>query len=198
MIIVKRRNLLIGMAGLTLSASSGDSLKGAPAKKSTALPEQTGDNSQYDLKLRPHHILDIVTSHGQDVELEPAPSGHSLHIVSPQLLSNLDLKVKLIVGSDDVCTGCGFLKPDGKCSDVLAQLKPSPSKQSYNDVLDCRLLDALEIEINSIKTARDYLEIVNRNVPGIEEICTHPKENREERLSGLIKGLIKLGIREKA
>ena len=86
---------------------------------------------------------------------------------------------------------------DGKCDDVLAQLTPSPSKQAYNDVLDCRLLDLLEIRIDSIMTVREYLEIVNKQVPGIEKMCTHPKEDEGERLAGLTEGLIKLEIREK-
>jgi len=46
-------------------------------------------------------------------------------------------------------------------------------------------------------TTRKYLELVNEKVPGIEKICTHPKTNEEERLNGLIDGLIELGIRER-
>ncbi len=148
------------------------------------------------MQLRPHHILDIISGYGQGIKFQPHPYGHSLHIVAPKLLSNLDLKIKLVLSADDICEGCKHLMPDGKCKDVLAQLKPSPSKQAYNDVLDCRLFDYLSIEINSVITIRKYLEIVNKKVPGIEKICTHPKRNQEERLNGLINGLIKSGVRE--
>jgi len=88
------------------------------------------------------------------------------------------------------------LMPDGKCKDVLAQLNPSPSKQAYNDVLDCRLFDNLSIEPNAMISTREYLEAISQTVPGIEKICTHPKEDQQERLNGLISGLINLGIRE--
>ena len=198
MILIKRRDLLVGLTGFGLYSASGSTAEGSHAKNPDDLPEQAADSSLYDLQLRPHHILDIVADHGRGVKIEPASRGHSLHIVSMKLLSDLELKVKLIVKSDDVCTGCEFLMPDGKCSDVLGQLNPSPSKQAYNDVLDCRLLDFLEIEIDSVMTVRDYLGIVNKKVPGIEEICTHPKENKEERLQGLIAGLTRLEIRETA
>ena len=198
MIMVKRRDLLVGLTGLSLYGASGCSSEGAYAEKPADLPEQAADTSLYDLQLRPHHILDGVTAHGRGVKIEPDSRGHSGHIVSEKLLSDLELKVKLIVKSDDVCTGCEFLMPDGKCSDVLGQLSPSPSKQAYNDVLDCRLLDFLEIEIDSVMTVRDYLGIVNKKVPGIEEICTHPKGDKTEKLKGLTEGLAKLGIREKA
>lgn len=152
----------------------------------------------FNMQLRPHHILDIISDYGKGIEYGPHPYGHSQHIVAPSLLSNLDLKIKLVVGADDICDKCEHLMPDGKCNDVLAQLNPSPSKQAYNDVLDCRLLDSLSVEINSVIFSRTYLEIVNKKVPGIENICTHPKENHKERLKGLTNGLIKLGIRKPA
>jgi hypothetical protein len=106
------------------------------------------------------------------------------------------LKVKLVLDADDICKGCEHLLPDGKCKDVLSQLFPSPSKQSYNDVLDCRLFDELSITPGTVITVREYLRKVNAKVPGIERICTHPKEDPEERLEGLSKALIKLGYRQ--
>jgi hypothetical protein len=156
--------------------------------------ENKNKMEDYNLQLRPHHILDIISDYGKGIEYEPHPYGHSQHIVAPRLLSNLDLKIRLVVGADDICDGCEHLMPDGKCKDVLAQLNPSPSKQAYNDVLDCHLLDYLSIEINSIITIRKYLQTVNKKIPDIVKICTHPKENQEERLNGLTNGLIKIGI----
>ena len=196
--LIKRRDLLAGTAGISLISISGCSSDKSHTEKSENLPGPEKDTGDFDLQLRPHHILDIVTSHGQGIESEPADSGHSQHIVSAKLLPDMDLVFKLVVKSDDICTGCSHLMANGKCDDVLAQLTPSPSKQAYNDVLDCRLLDLLEIKINSIMPIREYLGIVNKQVPGIEKMCTHPKENEAERLSGLTEGLIRLGIREKA
>ncbi len=148
------------------------------------------------MDLRPHHILDIITGHGRGIEFHSHPYGHSQHIVAQKLLSNLDLNIRLVLNADDICKGCKYLLTDGKCKDVLAQLNPSPSKQAYNDVLDCRLFDYLSLDINTELTIRKYLEIVNEKVPGIEKICTHPKETQDKRLKSLVDGLVKLGIRE--
>jgi hypothetical protein len=153
------------------------------------------NEQEFDMKLRPHHIIDIITVHGNNIQYQPHPYGHSQHLVASKLLSNLDLKIKLVLESDDICTGCKHLMPDGKCKDVLAQIIPSPSKQAYNDVLDSRLFDHLLLVPSCIITTRKYLETVNNKTPGIEKICTHPKENPEKRLTGLINGLIKLSIR---
>lgn len=148
-----------------------------------------------EMKLRLHHIIDIITDYGKNIQYQPHPYGHSRHLVALKLLSDLDLKIKLVLEADDICTGCKNLMPDGKCRDVLAQIIPSPSKQAYNDILDSRLFDHFLLIPNCTITARKYLEIVNKNTPGIEKICTHPKEDPEKRLTGLINGLIKLGIR---
>jgi hypothetical protein len=76
----------------------------------------------------------------------------------------------------------------------MAQLKPSPSKQAYNDVLDCRLFGFLGFSPGSIMTTHRYLELISEKTPGIEKICTHPKEDAGERLAGLQQGFILLGI----
>jgi len=197
--LVKRRDLLAGLGSMSFCLAAGCSTPEAVAEKDVpAAPAAAEDTAESDLRLRPHHILDIITSHGQGIVMEPSDYGHSQHLVAERILSNPDLTVKLVVQSDDICTGCKHLMADGKCDDVLAQLTPSPSKQAYNDVLDCRLLDLLGIEINSVMTVRAYLDIVNGQVPGIEAMCTHPKEDQAERLAGLAEGLVKLGIRDKA
>jgi len=188
---INRRKFLFRLSGFTIF-----SLYPFSPGKSYDDKKQKQQMEHYDMQLRPHHILDIISDHGQGIEYQPHPYGHSLHIVAPKLLSDLDLRILLVLHADDICKGCEHLMPDGKCDDVLAQLNPSPSKQAYNDVLDCRLFDCFSIEVDSIITTRTYLKMVNEKVPGIEKICTHPKENQEDRLNGLINGLIKLGIRE--
>ena len=114
------------------------------------------------------------------------------------MLSDLNLNIKLVLDADDICTGCRHLTADGKCKDVLAQIIPSPSKQAYNDILDSRLFDHFSLVPGHIISAYSFLEMVNEATPGIEIICTHPKENPEKRVTGLRKGLTKLGIRSQS
>lgn len=146
--------------------------------------------------LRPHHILDILTGLGQGRTYQAHPYGHSQHIVASQLFTNLDLKIKLVLTADEVCKGCKHLESDGQCKDVLSHIKPSPKKQAYNDVLDCRLFDLFKLDPDCEISVREFLEIVNDKVPGLEDICTHPKQSKADRLFGLTNGLIQTGIRE--
>ena len=147
------------------------------------------------MELRPHHILDIVKSYGAGSAFRPHPYGHAVHTVAKQILSDLEIKVRLIVGSDEICQPCIHLQPDGLCDDVLHQLNPPISKQTYNDDLDRRLLAYLGLTACTVMTVREYLTIINDHVPGIEQLCTHPKEDRQARVDGLTRGLQKLGIR---
>ncbi len=148
------------------------------------------------VKLRPHHLLGILTGYGNGEKFEPHPYGHALHIIAPMVREHPTLRVKFVVAADDICAPCKHLRPDGTCDDVLSQLSPPISKQEYNDKLDRRLFAYLNLRSGATMTVRAFCKLVNRRVPGIEKICTHPKEDEQRRLAGMIKGLQMFGIRK--
>ena len=148
------------------------------------------------MKLRPHHVLDIVSNYGLDEEFRPHEYGHAVHTVAQSIIADIEQRVEFILGADEICKPCKHLRPDGRCDDILRQTNPSESKQAYNDNLDNRLFEYFGFSINSVMTVREYLEIVSNRVPGVERICTHPMEDPGLRLKGLEQGLHKLGIRK--
>jgi len=148
------------------------------------------------MKLRPHHVLDIISDYGHDAKFVPHPYGHAVHTVARAILSNPNLEVELVIGADEICRPCTHLRPNGLCDDVLRQLDPPISKQQYNDDLDGRLVNYLGLTLPTVMTIRKYLEIVAEHLPGVEKICTHPGEDQETRLTGLQHGLVRLGITE--
>jgi hypothetical protein len=144
--------------------------------------------------LRPHHLLDILCDYGHGITYQPHPYGHALHTVAAEVLSNLDLKITLVVAADSICQPCRHLHPDGRCDDVLGQLPDSPSKQAYNDALDRRLWAFLKLDQGQTMTVREFCQRVSLNLPGIEKVCTHPSEDEQYRLTGLQKALHQLSI----
>jgi hypothetical protein len=146
------------------------------------------------MKLRPHHILDILRDYGHGKAFEPHPYGHALHTVAHTLLSDLDIDIMLVLGTDAICRPCRHLSSDGVCDDVLPQLPHPLPKQIYNDTLDQRLFAYLEMPPGCVLTLRNFLEAVNDKVPGFELLCTHPKESTQYRLDGLRQGLRMLGF----
>jgi hypothetical protein len=146
------------------------------------------------MKLRPHHLLDIISKYGHGQAFEPHPYGHAVHLVARTLLTNLDLEVQFVVAADDICGSCKHLQPSGQCGDVVRSLSPPVSKQEYNDQLDVRLLAYLGLCRNTVMTARQFLQIVGGKLPGAASICAHPGETHEHRLTGLVEGLRRLEL----
>jgi len=148
------------------------------------------------MRLRPHHLLDIITDYGRGVEYKPHPYGHALHTVAAQVLADPGARVTFVLAADEICDPCLHLRPDGQCEDVLHQLEEPLSKQTYNDELDRRLFSALSMCPGEEMTVRAFLEKVNEHTPGIGKICTHPGEQEADRLEGLAQGLKRLGVRK--
>ena len=154
------------------------------------------------MKLRPHHLLDIITDYGHGVEFRPHPYGHALHTVAAQVLTSPGLAVEFVLAADEICHPCRHLRSDGQCGtdvpirDVLHQLGEPKSKQAYNDELDRKLFSYFGMRPGEEMTVGAFLEKVNQHTPGVEKICTHPGEEEEDRLEGLENGLTRLGIRK--
>jgi hypothetical protein len=126
--------------------------------------------------------------------MEPHPFGHDLHVVTKKILEDIDQPLLLVVGADDICIPCTKLNADSICVDVLPQCDDKPSKQKYNDSLDQKVLDYLNLEEGAQLSVREYLNRVNAKLDGIEKVCTHPKEDENYRIKGITMGLKKLGI----
>lgn len=144
------------------------------------------------MKLRPHHILDILRTFGNGIEIRPHPYGHNLHKVAEIILNNLETEITLVNSADEICIPCKHLGKDGLCLDVLAQLDTSPSKQKYNDQLDAELFTYFKLKEGSVITLREYLNLIKKDIPRLTGISTHPKEDPEFRASGLRNAINKL------
>ena len=148
------------------------------------------------MRLRPHHLIDILSKYGHGVPFRPHPYGHAQHVVAQQVLNKLDLEVEFVLAADDICNPCRHLRADGQCADVLHQLEEPVSKQAYNDALDGKLFSRFEMQPGIRMTVREFLERLNERTPGIEKLCVHPGEQESHRLEGLTRGLIRLGVRQ--
>lgn len=147
------------------------------------------------MKLRPHHLVDILSDHGLGVEYTPHPYGHALHSVAAQVLNDPAVEIEFVLAADDICAPCRHLQPDGNCDDILSQPEVPLSKQAYNDRLDSKLFPYLGMKPGVRMKRGEFLARVNRHLPGIEKLCTHPGEIEVEKLHGLRDGLLKLGVK---
>jgi hypothetical protein len=145
------------------------------------------------MKLRPHHLLDIITAYGDNAEFKPSAYGHAVHTCAEIVLNHPDTEVEFIVGADFICRPCVHLV-DGRCDDVVGQLEPAPSKQDYNDDLDRRVCAHLELAEGTVMTVREFVALVAGHYEGLPELCHHPKEDVAGRARKLKAGLEKIGL----
>jgi len=148
------------------------------------------------MTLRPHHLLDILSRFERGKVPEPADSGNAVHVVTRRVGRGLHQKVRFVVGPDDICAPCSNLRADGSCTRILDRHNPPVPMDEYNDPLDRRILAYLGVEAGSVMTLGEFLRLINARAPGIEAVCTHPTQDRAERLAGLIRGLEELAVRE--
>jgi len=150
------------------------------------------------MKLRPHHLLDIVTYIGHGRSFEPHPFGAAVPQVAGSIRADVDQQVQFVIGPDDICQPCERLRDDGRCDRVLDVFDPPRGMSEYNDELDGRLMALLGMAEGETISAREFLEKVNQEVSAVASIYTsgHPGQRAKGnwRLDGLTRGLGKLGV----
>ncbi len=145
------------------------------------------------MHIRPHHLLDIIASHGAGAEFKPAAYGHAVHTCAEIVLGDVSTPLEFIVGADFICEPCIHLV-DGLCDDMVNSLDPPVLKQDYNDDLDRRLLVHFGLAEGDRMTFGEYLTVIREHLDGLAEICSHPGESVDKRRSDLAAGLTNLGF----
>lgn len=144
------------------------------------------------MKLRPHHLLDIVTSYGVGDEFVPSPYGHAVHTCADIVLDEPETLIRLVAAADFICEPCIHLV-NGRCEDVVGGLNPPVSKQEYNDRLDRRLLEYMELDEGATMTVREFLQMACLSLEKLSELCHHPAESAEARAHSLTAGIARIG-----
>lgn len=142
--------------------------------------------------LRPHHLIDIVRNIGQGRPVAPHPYGHAQHLITAAILENPQTKVEFVVGADHLCKPCIHLNSEGLCDDILPQLKERTLKQEYNDNLDRRILAYLQLPEQTTMQVDEFIRFIEPHLDQLVEICTHPCEDKNNRLTGMIQGITRL------
>lgn len=147
------------------------------------------------MKLRIHHIFDMIRDKGCEKALEPHPYGHSYHAVAQELFAGKAEPIELVVENDDVCRGCAMLK-EGRCVDTIDHRRDYTSKQEFNDYLDRRIMKIMALTEHEKITLPEILEIAERYIENITVIyegndLPHTELRRQNVLSGI--GKLKAG-----
>lgn len=145
------------------------------------------------IKMRPHHLVDIIRDYGNDVKRGPHPFGASLAEVTDDILADINQEVEFLIGVDSICATCSKLE-NGTCT---AAINDQLMMQVYNDGLDAKLFSALKMKPGVRMPVAAFLRMVNDHME-ILDLFDSPDNDPVKRLRGVKKALVRLGIAPKS
>ena len=143
------------------------------------------------IKLRPHHLLDIIRDFGNEVQRETHPWGASLASVTQKILSDINQKVEFVMGIDSICETCSKLS--GQICE--ARINNELLMRDYNDRVDKALFSALNIAPGDQLPVIEFLRKINNNIE-VLNLFNSPSNNPITRKQGTKSAFDKLGIKD--
>jgi hypothetical protein len=113
------------------------------------------------LKLKPHHLLDILKLYGKGLSrfVPDKNYGHDFHRIGNLVIENPHVLVRFTLGADEICSPCRYLDRN-KCLDVV---KDNPvrfkSKEKWNRQVDKRLFELFEVSEGEEMTALAFCRL---------------------------------------
>lgn len=99
-----------------------------------------------DIFIKPHHFVDIMKLYGTGIDIfVPDPQyQHDFYRIANMIIQNPLQNLILITQCDDICEPCLYCHQQ-QCLDTLVNMNQFSSKQLYNQALDHRMIDYLEL-----------------------------------------------------
>jgi hypothetical protein len=141
------------------------------------------------IKLRPHHLLDIVRDFGNGIKKKKMhPWGASVAEVTEKVLFNIDQDIILVSQVDSICETCSKLEKQI----CVARISDNLLMREYNDNLDTCLFRRMKLEEGQRISIRDFLVLVKNDLDNIVALFTSPNNNPAIRLNSTRNALKKL------
>lgn len=117
------------------------------------------------IKIKPHHFMDIIKLYGSGLSefIPDLVYRHDFYSVANKIVSNRVSELILTDGEDDICRPCKFLNKEGFCTDSISHVANITSKDSYNKLLDNRLMNMMDLSFHKIYITSELCNIMYRN-----------------------------------
>ena len=141
------------------------------------------------LKIKPHHLLDVIRDYGAGRSWKPHPYGHAVHTVAQSLLNDREQAVVLVLGVDAICDPCRK-NDNGTCTDWTESPGHRIRKEDWNRRIDQRIFELFELEQQTVISALDFARLALRQLDDVYAIWREvPREQTRERVKNLSRGL---------
>ena len=124
------------------------------------------------IRIKPHHLVDIITQFGEGRPFEPHPYGHALHTVAGRILADPEVMLEMELGADDICAPC-IHNIAGLCDDTIdTSYRPAapPAKRDWNLLLDRRWCERLSLSPGQRLTARAFCLLLRDRAGDLTDI----------------------------
>lgn len=132
------------------------------------------------IKLRIHHFFDILRDYGAGKELQPHPYGHSYHVIGKKIYENKLKEFEIVVDCDDICMNCSKIE-NGNCIDIIDHRSDFKMKDSFNDFIDKRIMEKLNLDEGAFVKVSDVLENANLYLDNIFYIYSGNSSDHTEK-----------------
>ena len=141
------------------------------------------------LRIKPHHLLDIIRDFGAGKKHQPHPYGHDVHRVASIMRKAPHTLLQLTAAADDICAPCRYLS-DGHCTDTTDSPGKTVAKEDYNKLIDRRLFTRFGLEEGAELTILEFCRLASRKLGDIRTIYREadPKKTKNRGIN-LFRGL---------
>ena len=144
------------------------------------------------IRIKPHHLVDIITQFGEGRPFEPHPYGHAVHTVAQRILADPEVMLEMELGADDICAPC-IHNIAGLCDDTIdTSYRPAapPAKRDWNLLLDRRWCERLSLSPGQRLTARAFCLLLRDRAGDLTDIYREiPPDRTAQRAARLAAGV---------
>lgn len=115
------------------------------------------------LRIKPHHLLDIIRDLGAGKKHEPHPYGHGVHRLAGIIGDNPHTVFVLTADVDSICEPCCNMI-DRRCVDTTTSPGRKVSRESWNRLIDGRIFEKLGLEEGAAISALDFCRLASEKL----------------------------------
>lgn len=147
------------------------------------------------IRIKPHHFIDIIKLYGSGIEnfIPDEIYNHDFYKIANTIISDINSKLYITIGADDICIPCKHLSELGMCNDSLKSLEQIESKYEWNTILDKRIIEFMNLSTEKIHSVKELCNIVYENKLKIYDVWKEEsKEIKDKRYNLFCAGALKL------
>ncbi len=115
------------------------------------------------LRIKPHHLLDIIRDLGAGKKHAPHTYGHGVHRLARIIGDNPHTVFVLTADADSICEPCCNMI-DRRCVDTTTSPGRKVSRESWNRLIDGRIFERLGLEEGAAISALDFCRLASERL----------------------------------